>query len=67
MSTFGSARAEFGESGRQKSDIPLGFCLLLVSRAKAGFTGKAAINKITQRQTAVTVKMPFLAICPRMS
>ena len=65
-STFGFTHPEFGPAGRQKWGIHPGFCLLLVPRAKAGFTGKAAINKITQRQTAVTGKMPFLAICPRM-
>ena len=29
-STFEAARADFGVGGRQKSDIPTGFCLLLV-------------------------------------
>ncbi|WP_368302785.1 hypothetical protein, partial [Ligilactobacillus ruminis] len=29
---FGSARADFGVGGRQKSDIPTGFCLLSVQR-----------------------------------
>ena len=31
-STFSSARTEFGEPGRQKSDIHHGFCLLSGSR-----------------------------------
>ena len=33
LSTFEAARTDFGVDGRQKSDIPTGFCLLSVQRA----------------------------------
>ena len=40
LSTFGSARPEFRQAGRQKWGIYSVFCLLSVPRAKAGFRAK---------------------------
>ena len=54
LSTFEAARVEFGIDGRQKSDIPTGFCLLPGPRTPI-------LDQPVDKKEAF---LPFFVYCP---